>query len=60
MKNGDKLIGSPGLLCSDFKETRFDKEYDDRLVSKFKASSAYALMSLYMNLYLNFYPDRKI
>ena len=60
MKNGDKLSGSPGLLCSDFKETRSDKEYKSGLVAKFKASSAYSLMSLYMNEYLNLYPNRRI
>ena len=60
LKKGDKLSGSPGLLCSNFKETRFDKEYENRLVSEFKASSAYDLMALYMNEYLNVYTDQKI
>jgi hypothetical protein len=60
LEKGDKLTGSPGLLCSNFKETRTNQAYENRLVAKFKASSAYDLMALYMSEYLNAYTDRKI
>jgi hypothetical protein len=48
--SGRYLFGSPGLLCSDFIESR-KGDYQDRLYAKYWSS--YGLVSLYTNYYIN-------
>lgn len=47
------LKGSPGLLCSTFIEKRMDDDYKKRLYAKFRPESAFGLVDLYLNLYIN-------
>lgn len=54
-----KFIGSPGLLCSNFIETRIG-DYDDRLYSDFSEESAYGLVTLYMSTFVNLKPSRTL
>ena len=56
----DSLIGSPGLLCSTFIETREDDYYRHRLYAKLNSKSAYGLVDLYLNTFINLEPDRTL
>ncbi len=47
-----KLIGSPGLFCSNFIETR-KGDYSDSLYSDFSKDRAYGLVTLYLSNYVN-------
>ena len=56
----DSLIGSPGLLCSTFIETREDDHYEHRLYAKLNSNSAYGLVDLYLNTFINLEPNRTL
>jgi hypothetical protein len=54
------LNGSPGLMCSTFIETRTDDDYKKRLYADFSYVSAFGLVDLYLNLYLNNNEERDL
>lgn len=56
----EQIIGSPGLLCSSFLESRRGQQYENRLYSKFVSTSAYGLVDLYLNLFINGRPERTL
>jgi len=45
-----EYVGSPGIICSDFKISRRG-DYQKRLYASFRLK--YLMMSLYTNIYLN-------
>ena len=54
------LIGSPALLCSTFIQTRDAHHYEHRLYAKLNSNSAYGLVDLYLNTFINLEPNRTL
>lgn len=52
LKNGNgELVGSPGLLCSNFYQARINGDYQDRLYTDYE--SKFALTGLYLSYFIN-------